>query len=50
MKSIFHFHNNHNHKLCSAPFTIRSIDQRCIAVEVSKINTIKTYIDKGYNS
>jgi len=29
-----HNHNNNNHKLCSAPFTIRPTDQCCITVKV----------------
>ena len=34
-----HNHNNRNHELCSAPFTIRSIDQRCITVKVLSLHT-----------
>ena len=30
-------------ELCSAPFTIRSIDQRCITVNVLRLQVLQTY-------
>ena len=30
---VYNSDNNRNHELCSAPFTIRPIDQRCITVK-----------------
>ena len=34
--------HNHYHELCSAPFTIRPIDQRCITVKVLSLYTRNT--------
>jgi len=36
--------NNDNHELCSAPFTTRSIDQRCITVKVLSLHTKHKHI------
>jgi len=44
IRSTFGSRPNNNHELCSAPFTIKPTDQRCITVKLLSLHTQHKHI------